>query len=304
MPFHRRTQPSEHEQVPQAQRVSSSLAVEQVPQAEVPSTSLLLPAAIDRSGGGLDEIFGESNEETNECNDQGTEDLCLYDDEIVHMALRKEAISLVPFLLYKYWTNETVSNVDMLSHITVGHRRYFPLILDKASLFLELLFGLDIKEVDPILHTHVLFIAAGITYDGVMSDVQGMPKTGLLIIVLCIIFMEGNCATEEAIWYVLNRMEVYSDKEHFLYGNARKLLFEDFVSEQYLEYQQVPGSDPIVCEFRWGPRACAETTKMKVLEHWAKFSGVDPMAYPSLYEEALQEEEGISTPDITSLREE
>ncbi|XP_048191420.1 melanoma-associated antigen B16-like [Perognathus longimembris pacificus] len=258
----------------------------------------------DNSDGPSGEVVRETNEEYEGCSYQEREDLYLCDDELAHMALRKEAIALVPYLLYKYWSRETVSDADMFSLIKRGHECYFPQILDKASNFMQLLFGIDMKEADPVLHTHILFIAAGITYDGVQSDVQGIPKTGLLIIVLCIVFMQGNCATEEAIWSVLNKMEVYSDKEHFLYGNPRKLVTEDFVSEQYLEYQEVPGSDPTICEFRWGPRAFAETTKMKLLEHWAKFSGVDPMDFPLLYEEALREEQEANTHDITTAIEE
>ncbi|XP_042558390.1 melanoma-associated antigen 10-like [Dipodomys spectabilis] len=261
-----------------------------MPQAMEASTSLIPPTPRGISEDLLGEVVRE--------------DLCLHDDEIMHIALRKEAISLVPFLLHKYSSSESVSDTDMLSHIKRDYRRYFPLIIDKASVFMQLLFGIELKEVDPILHTHVLVIVAGITYDGALSDVQGMPKTGLLIIVLCIIFMEGNCATEDAIWHVLNEMEVYPDREHFLYGKPRKLLVEDFVFEQYLKYEQVPGSDPIAYEFRWGPRAYTETTKMKVLEHWAKVSGLDPMAFPTLYEEALQEDQGASTHGTASLIEE
>jgi hypothetical protein len=39
-----------------------------------------------------------------------------------------------------------------------------------------------------------------------LSDAQGMPKTGLLIIILWIIFLEGNHATEEVIWETLSVM--------------------------------------------------------------------------------------------------
>lgn len=66
------------------------------------------------------------------------------------------------------------------------------------------------------------------------------------------------------------------------------------MQEQYLEYRQVPNSDPARYEFLWGPRAHAETSKMEVLKHWAQFSGSDPRSFPLLYEEALREEkEGV-----------
>ncbi|KAM4818245.1 melanoma-associated antigen 11-like [Thomomys bottae] len=304
MPFTQNTHPSELEQGPQAQRDDAGLVGEQVPPAEEASTSVMHPTPRGMSEGLLSEVFREANGEDQGCSYQAKENLHLHNDQILQTVLKKEAIALIPYLLYKYWSNQPVSNIDMINHITGDYRCYFPEILDKASVFMQLLFGIDIKEIDPILHTHVLFIAAGISYDGVTRDVPGMPKSGLLIIVLCIIFMEGNCATDEAIWQVLSKMEVYPDSEHFIYGNPRRLLMEDFVWEQYLDYQQVPGSDPIVYEFKWGPRAHAETTQRRILEHWAKFSRVDPRSFGSLYEEALQEEQEANTRDNAYVIEE
>jgi hypothetical protein len=50
-------------------------------------------------------------------------------------------------------------------------------------------------------------------------------------------------------------------------------------------------SNPPRYEFLWGPRAHAETSKMKVLEFLAKVYGTIPSAFPSWYEEALRDEE-------------
>ena len=41
-------------------------------------------------------------------------------------------------------------------------------------------------------------------------------------------------------------------------------------AEGYLEYLQVPDSDPACYEFLWGPRAYVETSKFKVLEYLDK----------------------------------
>ncbi|XP_012882172.1 PREDICTED: melanoma-associated antigen 11-like [Dipodomys ordii] len=304
MPYTQRTKHPELEQVPQDQNEVAGPVGDQIPQVEEASMCLMPPTRRDMSEGLLGEVVRETNEEEHRSSDQAREELPLHDEKTLHSILRKGATSLIPFLLSKYWSSQTVSRIDMLNHIRRGHRRYFSQIFEKASVLMQLLFGLDIREVDPILHIYVLYVAAGITYNGMLSDVQGLPKSGLLIIVLCIIFMEGNRATDDDIWHVLSNMEVYPDREHFIYGNPRKLLMEDFVWEQYLEYQQVPGSDPIIYEFTWGPRAYAETSKMKVLEHWAKFSKVDPRSFEFLYEEALQEEQGASGHAMASSVEE
>ncbi|KAM4818555.1 melanoma-associated antigen 11-like [Thomomys bottae] len=286
--------PSELEQGHQAQSEAAGLVGEQVLQADEEAIVMalaMLPNPMEVIEFLLDELVRKRNEADHESNDQRRENPCLYDMDILQIDLRREALTLVPYLIYKYWTSQLVTEVDIVNHIMRAHWQYFPIILDKASICLQLLFGIEMKEVDPIIHTYALTTAAGITYDGIRSHVQGMPKTGLLIIILCIVFTEGGCATEEAIWQVLSEIEVYPDKEHFIYGNPRRLLMEDFVGEQYLEYQQVPGSDPIIYQFMWGSRAYEETTKMRVLKHWASFSKIDPRAFGSLYEEALQEEQ-------------
>lgn len=63
-----------------------------------------------------------------------------------------------------------------------------------------------------------------------------------------------------------------------------------FREEGYLGFQKVINADHWQSEFLWGPRAYAETTKMKILEFLAKVNGTDPSSFPSQYEEALQDE--------------
>nr|XP_031529124.1 melanoma-associated antigen B4-like [Vicugna pacos] len=78
---------------------------------------------------------------------------------------------------------------------------------------------------------------------------------------------------------------------HLIFGEPRRLITKDLVQQKYLEYRQVPDSDPPRYEFLWGPKAHAETTKMKVLEVVAKINGTVPRAFPKLYEEALKDEQ-------------
>ena len=197
---------------------------------------------------------------------------------------------LVNVLLFKYRMKEPVTKADMLKVVVSDFEVHFPEILLRASERLEMLFGLDLKEVDPINHCYGLFIKSGLTYDGMMHGEAGVPKTGILILILGVIFMKGNRATEEEVWEVLNVTGLYSGKKHFIFGEPRQLITKDFVREGYLEFRQVASTDPVQFEFLWGPRAHAETTKMKVLKFIAKVHGTDPSSFPSQYEEALQDE--------------
>ncbi|XP_012412273.1 melanoma-associated antigen 10-like [Trichechus manatus latirostris] len=206
-------------------------------------------------------------------------------------ALDKKVVDLVQFLCVKYLTKKPITKAEMLKMAIKEYKDHFPVIFKKACDSMEVVFGIDVKEVDPTGHTYVLTKTLDLTYDGILSDGQGVPKTGLLILILGVIFIEGNRAPEEKIWEVLNMIGVYSGSKDFLYGEPRKLITKDLVEERYLEYQQVPNSNPARFEFLWGPRAYAETSKMKVLKFFAKVNGTDASAFPTWYEEALRDEE-------------
>ncbi|XP_047621071.1 melanoma-associated antigen B18-like [Phacochoerus africanus] len=205
--------------------------------------------------------------------------------------LNKKVVLLVQFLLQKYQKKEPITKADMLKFVIKKYKYHFNEILKRASEHMELAFGVDLKEVDPTRHCYTLVSKLDLTFDGTMNEEENMPKTGLLMIVLGVIFMNGKCAPEEEIWEVLNMMGVYAERKHFLYGDPKKVITEDLVQLKYLEYRQVPDSDPPRYEFLWGPRAHAETSKMKVLEFLAKVHDTVPSAFPSWYEEALRDEE-------------
>ncbi|XP_012506412.1 PREDICTED: melanoma-associated antigen B10-like [Propithecus coquereli] len=198
---------------------------------------------------------------------------------------------LVYYLLYKYQLKEQITKVDMVRNIIQMHKSHFHEILKRAAGHLETVFGLDMKEVDPNRHIYVLINKLYLSYDAMMSYDRGIPKTGLLMTVLGVIFTKGNCATEGEIWQMLNVMGLYEGRMHFIFGEPRKLLPKDWVEENYLVYQQVANSDPPRYEFLWHPRAYAETTKMQVLEFLAKVHDTFPSAFSTWYEEALRDEE-------------
>lgn len=76
----------------------------------------------------------------------------------------------------------------------------FPEILQRASECIEMLFGLD-QEVDPFNHCYVLFIRLELTYDGMMHGEADVPKTGILILILGVIFMKGQlCHRKKKSW--------------------------------------------------------------------------------------------------------
>ncbi|CAO2621764.1 Melanoma-associated antigen 10 [Lemmus lemmus] len=190
-------------------------------------------------------------------------------------------------MILKYRMKEPITKHEMLKVITEDHKKQFTMIFKEASNCLEIIFGIDVKENDPISHSYVLTNSLNLTYE---DEDQRMPTNGFLILILGVVFMEENHASEESIWKFLNSMGVYDGEEHFIYGNPRKLLTGAFMEQNYLEYKQVPNSEPPCCVFQWGPRAYAETTKMKVLEFLAKVTGRDPISFSLWYDEAFRDD--------------
>ncbi|XP_062940632.1 melanoma-associated antigen B3-like [Cynocephalus volans] len=213
--------------------------------------------------------------------------------------LTKTINTLVNFLIHMYKMKKQVTKTGILKFINKRHKKHFPEILRQASFSLEVVFGIDLKKVDSPKHSYALVSKMDLPYRGMLSRGKGFPKTGLLMNLLGVIFMNGNCASEEMIWNFLNKMKIYDGKRHFLFGEPRKLITQDLVKLKYLEYRQVPNSDPARYEFLWGPRAHAETSKMKVLEFLAMVNKTVPSAFHFWYEEALRDEEERAQATVT-----
>ncbi|XP_011385540.1 melanoma-associated antigen B1-like [Pteropus medius] len=205
--------------------------------------------------------------------------------------LTRKAGILANYLLCKYKMNEPIKKGDMLKVIHKRYREHFPEILKKASERMDLFFGLEVKEVKPNSHSYSLVCKLDDTSEGSVSFAWQFPTKGILMPLLGLIFLNGNRASEEEIWELLNIFGVYAGKTHFIFGEPRKLITQDLVQENYLEYRQVPGSDPPRFEFLWGPRAQAETTKAKVLDFLSKVKDTVSTDFPPRYEEILRDEQ-------------
>ncbi|XP_047571362.1 melanoma-associated antigen 8-like isoform X1 [Lutra lutra] len=205
--------------------------------------------------------------------------------------LQEKTADLVGFLLLKYLTKEPTSQAEMLAIVGEDEQDAFPGILGQASKCMQLVFGVEVKEVDPSEHSYVLVPVLGLTCDAMLSIEQGAPKTGLLVVLLGAILLEGDRALEEVVWEALGVMGVYAGEEHIIYGEPRELLTNVWVQEGYLEYRQVPGSDPARYEFLWGPRAHAETSRLQVLEYLLRVYPGLPVPSLAPSEEAVSHEE-------------
>lgn len=121
----------------------------------------------------------------------------------------KKIAMLMHYLLYKYQMQEPVTKANMLKNVIQTYKSHFPEMLRRASDHLEWVFGLDMKEVDPNKSVYVLVNKLELGHDTRLNPNRSLPKTGLLMTILSVIFSQGNCAPEEEVWKVLNMMRVY-----------------------------------------------------------------------------------------------
>ncbi|XP_060038481.1 melanoma-associated antigen 10-like [Erinaceus europaeus] len=209
---------------------------------------------------------------------------------LVEDPLHHEVAELMELLLSKYRAQVPVTKADLLNHCSAVGQEAFPVVFSQASEFMQLVFGIDVEETEPFSDSYVLNNTLDLTLNGILTPKQCLPKTGLLINILSVIFLNDNHTPEEDIWELMNAMGVYEGREHFLYGEPRELLTEVWVEERYLLYQQLSGSQPARYEFQWGPRAQAEVNKRKLLELLAQINDGMPCEFLAWYESVLRDD--------------
>ena len=208
------------------------------------------------------------------------------DAEILLMqALNRMTCELLEFLILKYGTKEPIFQAEMLNMVLRDNQAHFPVVFRKATQYMQLAFGLDMKEVDHREHIYVMVPILGLTLNEMQTDRQSIPKAGLLVTVLSLILLAGDLVSEENIWGALSRMGVFAGIKHCIYGEPKELLTQVWVRAGYLKYQQVPYSHPARYEFLWGPRAYAETSKQKVKDFLRKIKGRGPRFFPPRFAE-------------------
>ncbi|XP_021106902.1 trophinin isoform X4 [Heterocephalus glaber] len=203
--------------------------------------------------------------------------------------LQERANKLVKYLLVKDQTKIPIKRSDMLKDVIQEYDEYFPEIIERASYALEKMFRVNLKEIDKQSSLYIL-ISTQESSAGILGTTKDTPKLGLLMVILSVIFMNGNKANEAVIWEVLRKLGLHPGVRHSLFGEVRKLITDEFVKQKYLEYKRVPNSRPPEYEFFWGLRSYHETSKMKVLKFACKVQKKDPKDWAAQYREAVEME--------------
>ncbi|XP_005371903.1 melanoma-associated antigen D1 isoform X1 [Microtus ochrogaster] len=202
--------------------------------------------------------------------------------------LQERANKLVKYLMLKDYTKVPIKRSEMLRDIIREYTDVYPEIIERACFVLEKKFGIQLKEIDKEEHLYIL-ISTPESLAGILGTTKDTPKLGLLLVILGIIFMNGNRASEAVLWDALRKMGLRPGVRHPLLGDLRKLLTYEFVKQKYLDYRRVPNSNPPEYEFLWGLRSYHETSKMKVLRFIAEVQKRDPRDWTAQFMEAADE---------------
>ncbi|CAI9181552.1 unnamed protein product [Rangifer tarandus platyrhynchus] len=211
-------------------------------------------------------------------------------------AVNKMVANMVKFLLCKYRARKLTSYAELLNTVLRGNQEHYPVVFCQAVECFLLVFGVDVKEVDPRRRIYIMVPSLDLTCDLMQRDGQGLPKAGLLVVVLSLMLQNRDHGPEEEIWGALNKMGLWLcvGSEHCVFGEPRELLTHVWVQEGYLEYQQVPDSHPAHYEFLWGPWAYAETSKWQVMAFLLRVNQRALRAFPLPSAEAARKEDSAT----------
>ncbi|XP_032749371.1 necdin [Rattus rattus] len=203
--------------------------------------------------------------------------------------LVQKAHELMWYVLVKDQKRMVLWFPDMVREVMGSYKKWCRSILRRTSVILARVFGLHLRLTN--LHTMEFTLVKALSpeeLDRVALN-NRMPMTGLLLMILSLIYVKGRGAREGAVWNVLRILGLRPWKKHSTFGDVRKIITEEFVQQNYLKYQRVPHIEPPEYEFFWGPRANREITKMQIMEFLARVFKKDPQAWPSRYREALEQ---------------
>ncbi|XP_025844915.1 melanoma-associated antigen D4 [Vulpes vulpes] len=214
--------------------------------------------------------------------------------------LQERANKLVKYLMIKDYKKIPIKRSDMMKDVIREYDEHFPEIIERATYTLEKKFGIHLKEIDKEEHLYIL-VCTRDSSARLLGKTKDTPRLSLLLVILGVIFMNGNRASEAVLWEALRKMGLRPGVRHPFLGDLKKLITEDFVKQKYLEYKKVPNSSPPEYEFLWGLRARHETSKMRVLRFIAQNQNRDPREWKAHFLEAV--DDAFKTMDVDMAEE-
>ncbi|ORX38784.1 MAGE-domain-containing protein [Piromyces finnis] len=101
---------------------------------------------------------------------------------------------------------------------------------------------------------------------GFIFEKEDYQLHGLLIIILCLIYVNGNHLKEDALYKYLEKFGISKNKSHKVFGDVEKNISQ-FTQKGYLEKEKsVVPNEEIFYNYKWGPRALVEFPENNLLK--------------------------------------
>ncbi|GAA6229493.1 non-structural maintenance of chromosomes element 3 homolog [Lates japonicus] len=197
----------------------------------------------------------------------------------------QKTAEVVQYFLVKDQKKIPIRRADLVKHVVKEYRNIYPEIMKRAVRIFDQVFGLKLVEIDTKNHMYILVNKLE-TVEGASPINPTNPKTGLLFVILSVIFMKGGVVRENLIWNTLKKLRVDPAEKHEEFGDVKRVVTDEFVRQRYLEYVRIPHTEPPEHEFRWGQRADMEVSKAKILEFMGQLHEQDPQSWSQQYREA------------------
>ncbi|KAK3101147.1 hypothetical protein FSP39_001284 [Pinctada imbricata] len=195
---------------------------------------------------------------------------------------------LVQYLLIMDQKKLPIKKIDINKNVLKENSRAFPVLISRAAKKLETVFGIRLISLeDKQKGTYILVNTLDTDIDDLTAD-HNVPqvinpvewseednaKTGLLMVILSAIFMNGEVMMDTQLWHMLKKVGIDPDYTHEEFGDIKKLITQEFVRQGYIDYIRHPNSDPPVFEFRWGARAKHEVLKRSCMDFVSQVFGI------------------------------
>ncbi|XP_030624714.1 necdin-like 2 [Chanos chanos] len=202
----------------------------------------------------------------------------------------RKTAEVVQFILIKDQKKVPIRRADIVKHVMKEYKPIYQDIMKRVTRTFEQVFGMKLLEIDSKNHIYILVNKIEPVAGEPVSLYPSNPKTGLLFVILSIIFMKGGVVKEALIWNTLKKLRVDPGEKHDDFGDVKKLVTDEFVRQKYVEYVRIPHTEPLEFEFRWGLRAEKEVSKLKLLEFVAQLHDQEPQSWTQQFREATAAE--------------
>lgn len=198
-------------------------------------------------------------------------------DKMSEQEFNRKVADLVRYLLFAARKKIPIKKPDLLKNVMKEHSRAFAKVMEEARKQLNDVFGFQVEELidrEGKLKGYVLMNGLLSQHEGLQIDSkEDATSNGLLMIVLCLIYMNEGHLTEASLWYTLRKFGVEKDRPHNVFGDAQKLIDTDFTKQMFIERTKVTNPDGISYVYGMGLRTGKEIGDRKLLRFVADMYG-------------------------------